>query len=247
MENKVLAVVNGNEITQMDLDFSIARFPEQNQSYFQTEEGRKQLLDQIVNYELIYNYAKDNNVENEDEYKKQLELLKRDLLIQLEVTKTFNKVEVNDNEIEEFYNNNQAMFKTEETVVAKHILTDSEEQAKQIIEEIENGKSFEDAATEHSKCPSKAQGGNLGEFGRGRMVPEFEEAAFELEVGVISEPVKSQFGFHIIKVEDKKQPSIKPLEEVKPIITTNLLHEKQNKEFLALVERLKGIYSVEMK
>lgn len=139
------------------------------------------------------------------------------------------------------------MFKTEETVVAKHILTDSEEQAKQIIEEIENGKSFEDAATEHSKCPSKAQGGNLGEFGRGRMVPEFEEAAFELEVGVISEPVKSQFGFHIIKVEDKKQPSIKPLEEVKPMITTNLLHEKQNKEFLALVERLKGIYSVEMK
>ncbi|GAA0124048.1 MAG: peptidylprolyl isomerase [Clostridium argentinense] len=247
MENKVLAVVNGNEITEMDLDFSIARFPEQNQNYFRTEEGRKQLLEQIINYELIYNYAKDNNVENEEEYQKQLQLLKRDLLIQIEVSKTFNNAQVNDNEIEEFYNNNKDMFKTEETVAAKHILVDSKEKAEKIIEEIKNGKLFEDAATEYSICPSKAQGGNLGEFGRGRMVPEFEEAAFNLEIGVISEPVKTQFGFHIIKVEDKKQPSVKPLEEVKSMIASNLLHEKQNKEFLALVEKLKGIYSVEMK
>lgn len=247
MENKVLAVVNGNEITEMDLDFSIARFTEQNQNYFRTEEGRKQLLEQIINYELIYNYAKDNNVENEEEYQKQLQLLKRDLLIQIEVSKTFNNAQVNDNEIEEFYNNNKDMFKTEETVAAKHILVDSKEKAEKIIEEIKNGKLFEDAATEYSICPSKAQGGNLGEFGRGRMVPEFEEAAFNLEIGVISEPVKTQFGFHIIKVEDKKQPSVKPLEEVKSMIASNLLHEKQNKEFLALVEKLKGIYSVEMK
>ena len=110
--------------------------------------------------------------------KKQLQLLKRDLLIQIEVSKTFNNAQVNDNEIEEFYNNNKDMFKTEETVAAKHILVDSKEKAEKIIEEIKNGKLFEDAATEYSICPSKAQGGNLGEFGRGRMVPEFEEAAF---------------------------------------------------------------------
>lgn len=248
MENKILATVNGRDITEKDLEFAISRFPQQNQQYFTTEEGKKQLLNQIVSYELVYNFAKDSNLEQEEEFKKQLEMVKRDLLIQAGMAKTFESVEVNDDEVKAFYDKNAEMFKTEETVSAKHILVETEEEAKKIAEEIKGDElSFEEAAEKYSKCPSKAQGGNLGSFERGRMVPEFENAAFELELNTVSEPVKTQFGYHIIKVEDKKSSSVKEFEEVKPMITSNLLHEKQNKEFAELVEKLRKTYTVEMK
>ena len=213
MENKVLAIVNGKEITETDLEFTISRFPQQNQQYFRSEQGRAQLLDQIVSYELVYNFAKDSKLEEEETFKNQLEAVKKDLLIQAGITKSFENAKVTESEIEEFYNKNKAMFQTEETVSAKHILVDSEEEAKNIAEEIKSDKiTFEDAAKKYSKCPSKEQGGNLGAFERGRMVPEFEKAAFDLDINTVSEPVKTQFGYHIIKVEEKNESDVKPLE-----------------------------------
>ncbi|MBO6055716.1 MAG: peptidyl-prolyl cis-trans isomerase [Alphaproteobacteria bacterium] len=90
-------------------------------------------------------------------------------------------------------------------VAAKHILVSTEEKAKELIAKIRNGEeSFEDAAKTHSKCPSGADGGDLGFFGKGMMVKEFEDTAFSTNVGEISEPVKTQFGWHLIKVYDKK-------------------------------------------
>ncbi len=90
-------------------------------------------------------------------------------------------------------------------VRAEHILVKTEAEANDIKTQIEEGKiSFEDAAKEYSKCPSKANGGDLGYFGRGMMVKEFETASFEGEVGKVSDPVQTQFGWHLIKVLDKK-------------------------------------------
>lgn len=247
MEEKVLAIVNGKEIKEADVDFAISRFPQQNQMFFKTEEGKKQLLEQIISYELIYNYSKDNNLENTEEFKAQLEAIKKDLLIQIGVRKTFENVTITDKEVEEFYEKNKNMFMVEETVSAKHILVENKEKAEKVLDEIKNGKSFEDAAMEYSTCPSKSQGGNLGSFERGRMVPEFENAAFNLPIGELSDPVETQFGFHIIKVEDKKPSSVKELDEVKEMIKSNLLHEKQNNEYIKFVDELKKQYPVEMK
>lgn len=245
MENKILASVNGNKITEQDLDIAMARFPQENQEYFRTEQGKKQLLDQMISFELIYNYAKESSLEDDAEYKRQLELMKKDLLIQAGVKKILDTVNVTTDEIKSFYENNTEMFKAEETVSAKHILVDNKETADEIKEKINNGMSFEDAAKEFSSCPSSAQGGNLGSFGRGRMVPEFEAAAFQLTVGEISEPVQTQFGYHIIKVEDKSTSSIKPLNEVESMIASNLLHEKQNKAYINFVNDLQEDYKVE--
>lgn len=90
-------------------------------------------------------------------------------------------------------------------VNASHILVPTEKQAIEIRSQLLRGASFEELAKKYSKCPSGASnGGNLGFFGRGMMVPEFEQAAFALKVGEISQPVKTQFGYHIIKVIDKK-------------------------------------------
>ncbi len=87
---------------------------------------------------------------------------------------------------------------------ASHILVKTEEEAKQILEMIENGKSFEEMAQERSQCPSSKKGGDLGFFGRQQMVREFELAAFNLKKGEVSQPVKTQFGWHIIKMTDKR-------------------------------------------
>ncbi|MFZ4621368.1 MAG: peptidylprolyl isomerase [Bacteroidota bacterium] len=89
-------------------------------------------------------------------------------------------------------------------VRASHLLVDTEEEALKLREEILEGKDFADVAAEVSKCPSGSKGGDLGFFSKGMMVPEFDEASFSLEVGELSEPVKTQFGWHLLIVTDKK-------------------------------------------
>lgn len=89
-------------------------------------------------------------------------------------------------------------------VKASHILVKTEEEALNLYNEIKNGKSFADAAAEYSLCPSGAMGGDLGYFGRGMMVKPFEDAAFSMEVGEVSTPVQTQFGWHLIQLNDKK-------------------------------------------
>lgn len=246
MENKILASVNGNSITEQDLEVAMGRFPKENQEYFRTEQGKKQLLDQMISFELIFNYAKESNLEDDEEFKRQLEIMKKDLLIQAGVKKILDTITITTDEVKNFYENNQEMFKAEETVSAKHILVDNEEKANEVVEKINGGMSFEEAAKEFSSCPSSAQGGNLGSFGKGRMVPEFEQAAFQLAIGEVSKPVETQFGYHIIKVEDRSQASIKPFNEVESMIASNLLHEKQNKAYINFVNDLQEDYKVEV-
>jgi peptidyl-prolyl cis-trans isomerase C len=247
MENKVLATVNKSVITEKDIKRSLSRFPQETQEHYKTEEGKKQFLDQMINFELIYNYALDTDMENDPDYIEQVKLIEKDVLIQIGVKNIMAGVDVTDEEIKNYYEANSQMFKNEETVSAKHILVDELDKIKEIKTEITSGMSFEEAAQKYSKCPSASQGGSLGSFTRGRMVPEFEETAFKLEVGDISEPVKTQFGYHLIQLDEKSSEEAKTLEESKEMILKNLLNQKQNDKYISTIEGLKSKYDVEMK
>jgi len=247
MNNKVLAIVNGTEITEKDLQETALRFPRERQSYLLSEEGKKQLLDQIISFELINAYALENEIEQESEYIEQLNKLKKEILTQVAIKKILADVNVTDEEVEKYYEANKEQFKAEESVSAKHILVDTYEAAMTALKSIEDGMTFEEAASLYSSCPSKAQGGNLGSFTRGRMVPEFEKAAFELEIGVISEPVQTQFGYHLIKVEEKEESSNRPFDEVKDTIKSELFNERQSAKYMRFTEELKNKYNVEIK
>ena len=143
----------------------------------------------------------------------------------------------------EFYNAHPDSFKKPETVSAKHILVAEEEECMKVLEAIQNGeKTFEDSAKECSTCPSGQEGGDLGEFGRGQMVKEFEDAAFAAEVGAIVGPVKTQFGYHLIKVEEKNEPIVMAYEEVKEQIKKSLLQQKQQQAYTAKIAELKEKY-----
>ncbi|KEH92133.1 peptidylprolyl isomerase [Clostridium massiliodielmoense] len=247
MENKVLATVNGKQITENDIQAAIKRFPQEQQAYLATEQGKKQLLEQLISFEVFYDYGKEMEYDKTKEYTTAIEIMERDALTQLSVNKVISQVELTDKEVEDYYNANKDNFVVGEMISAKHILVDTEELAKEVAEEIKNGMTFSDAATKYSTCPSKAQGGNLGKFGKGQMVPEFEEAAFNLEIGKISEPVKTQFGYHLIEVEDKQEATKKSFDEVRDLIRTNLLQERQKVKYATTVEELKKKYNVEVK
>lgn len=247
MNDNVLAIVNGKEITQRDLDEAIVKFPRERQSYFTSGEGKKQLLDQIISFELIYNYAKDDNLEKEEDYITMVERAKKEILTQTGINKILSDVKVTDEEIKAYYKVNSHIFKNEESISARHILVDTLDEANDIKKKIEEGMNFEMAAMKYSSCPSKAQGGNLGTFTRGKMVPEFEKAAFELAVNEVSNPVKTQFGYHLIKVEEKRSGTIKSLDEVYPIIKKELFNERQSYRYMEFTEKLKNKYNVEIK
>ncbi|MBU3209250.1 peptidylprolyl isomerase [Clostridium algidicarnis] len=245
MENKVLARVGDVSITQNDVEETMKRFPQERQAYIDSEIGRKQLLEQIISFELMYKHGKELGFDNDKEFVEHAKKMEKELLTQFTIARVLAEMPITDEEIASFYAENNNMFKEEESVSAKHILVESLEKAKEIEKEMADGLSFEEAARKYSSCPSSQNGGDLGNFTRGKMVPEFEEAAFKLNVGEVSEPVQTQFGYHIIKTEQKSDPKVKSLEEVKDVIKDNLLQEKQNKKYMDMTEELKVKYNVE--
>lgn len=138
------------------------------------------------------------------------------------------KDKLTDQAVEEYYNNNKDRYATQqEEVHARHILVKTEEEARQVIARLKAGEDFATLAKELSTEPAaKETGGDLGFFGRGKMVAEFEKAAFELPVGQISEPVKSSFGWHVIEVLEHKQQTIPPLAEVRDKVRDDLMDQE---------------------
>lgn len=245
--NKVLAVVEGVEITEKDLSITLSRFSGERQQFFSTEEGKKQLLEQMVTFELVNKYALSNGVDKEPVFLMQMENVKREVLTQYTVSKVLSQAQVTEEEAQKFYKDNMSRFLQQEAVSARHILVSELDKAQEIVKEIKSGISFAEAAAKYSSCPSKERGGDLGFFTKGRMVPEFEEAAFGLEVGEVSEPVKTQFGYHIIQVQDRKPASLKSFDEAKNEIAEQLGNQKRNQYYGAFVDSLKKQYSVEYK
>ena len=182
-----------------------------------------------------------------EEFKEALESVTKEILTSMAMNKALGDVTVTEEDAKKYYDENKDAFSVPPTVSARHILVSTEEEANKVREEINNGLSFADAAMKYSSCPSKEQGGNLGEFSKGMMVPEFEKASFDAEIGAISEPVKTQFGYHLIVVDSKNEGSVKSFEEVKNSVVNELLKKAQHKKYEDLLQQLEGKYGVERK
>ncbi|MBQ4087399.1 MAG: peptidylprolyl isomerase [Clostridia bacterium] len=168
------------------------------------------------------------------------------MLANFNLQKAIESVTVTDVDAETYYNENKEQFVKGESVSASHILADSEEKAKEIMAKIEAGEvSFEDAARENSSCPSSQQGGALGEFTQGQMVPEFDQAVFSMEVGELRGPVKTQFGFHIIKLTAKNEAEEMAFADIKEQVKGLVLNEKRRKAYESKINQLKILYPVD--
>jgi len=244
MENKVLAKVGDREITISDVDFVINNLDPNTQQQFNSEEGQKRVVTELVNQELFFLDAVKNGIDKDEEFVNQMEKAKADLLKQYYITKLLSKADVDDVEIFNFYGANREMFVDKEEIRARHILVSTEEEANKIEAEIKAGLAFEDAAKKYSSCPSSQEGGDLGFFSAGQMVPEFEKVAFSLKNGEISNPVKTQFGYHIILTEEKKPAGIMPYDKAKEMIRQHLSGQKQQDIYYGKINQLKKLYEV---
>ncbi len=246
MENKVLAVVDGREVTQNDL-YELLQGIGQNAGNFQDEEGQKQLINELVMQELLYSEAIAQGLDNDAEFTSALERMQRTLLKQYALNKLLTSIQVTDEEASAFFESHKALFKKPEMATASHILVATEEEANSILDEINEGLDFKEAATKYSNCPSKADGGNLGEFTRGRMVPEFDKVVFDMKVGELAGPIKTQFGYHLIKLDKLSKEDLPTFNEVSAQAKEQCLLAKRQDFYLKKQEELQKVYKVEVK
>ena len=224
-QDGVVAKVNGRAITEADVRLAEAEIGADLQNY-PAATRRRVIIEFLIENELFAEAAASKNVAASPVFKERKHYWDRRSLRD-SYFDTQIRSQITDSEARAFYDAQLKSFKGGEEVRASHILVKSEDEAKAIFEQIAHDGDFAELAAKHSTDPgSKANGGDLGYFGRGRMVPEFEKAAFATPVGEVALPIKSQFGWHIIKVTDKRNRKPPTFEALKERIVTRLMRDK---------------------
>lgn len=232
-DNKVLATVAGKEITEADLNREMQTMDEDKKQYMDNPFYREECLNLLIDMYVFEKYGEEIRADKEEEFKRVFENTRRDMLAKFVVSKKLKEIAVSEHEVKEYYQNHLSEFEIKASVTARHILVDTEEECRSILAKIEGGEmTFIEAAKAYSVCPTGEGGGDLGEFGYGEMEEDFEEAAFAAEVGKIEGPVKTSFGYHLIKVDKKVEESRDSFEDVEGVIKKNLLLKKQNEWYI---------------
>jgi peptidyl-prolyl cis-trans isomerase C len=223
--NPVLAKVNGAEIRQSDIALAEE---ELGPSLAQMDPATKQenLLAFLIDMKIVAKAAEDKKIENSDEFKKRLAFARNRLLMD-NLLASEGKAATTEDAMKKVYEEAAKQITGEQEVHARHILVETEDEAKAVAEELKKGADFAELAKKKSKDPGASDGGDLGFFTKDQMVPEFSTVAFALESGKISDPVKSQFGWHIIKVEEKRNRKAPDFDQVKAQIETYVARKAQ--------------------
>ena len=276
---KVVATVNGENISQKEVNQMLNRFGNQVPKE-QLPAITKQIIDGLITQKLITQFIRDSKIEvSQAEIEKELnkvrediksnpglegktfeqvlethgssiDNLKSEIVISLSLEKHLGK-DIDDKKIKAYFDENKAAYDGSERR-ASHVLVDTREmktdaelaqaleKIKKIKAEVDSGKDFAEVAKQHSDCPSKDKGGDLSFFKRkGQMVEPFAAAAFALKVGQVSEPVKTPFGYHIIKVTEIKNGTAVKFDDVKQVIKQNMMEEKAQVLIRQLLEKAK--------
>ena len=223
--NPVLAKVNGSEIRASDVALAEE---ELGPSLAQMDPATKKdnVLSFLIDMKIVAKEAEDKKIADRDDFKSKLAFARNRLLMD-NLLAVEGKAAITDENMKKVYEDAAKQITGEQEVHARHILVETEDQAKKIEDELKKGADFAELAKKKSKDPGASDGGDLGFFTKDQMVPEFSAAAFALEPGKISDPVKTQFGWHIIKVEEKRTRQAPAFEQVKPQIETYVTRKAQ--------------------
>lgn len=241
--NNTLATIAGKPFTQEQVDEFLNTLPPDYVRQL-TQAGEQVVLEEAINQELFLLDAREKNLEETDAFKAELESLKAQLLRGMAVQLALEDTVPTEEEVRAHYEENKDSFLQPQQVAASHILVETEELARSVRARLETGESFNALAAELSICPSKEVGGALGLFERGRMVKEFEDAAFELGLGDISDPVKTQFGYHIIQIDNIKPEGPMEYEQAKQQIAGEIYNEKKQQAYDSYTKNLRDKYEV---
>src|ERR1700733_1144818 len=223
--NPVLAKVNGSEIRQSDMALAEE---ELGRSLEKMDPATKKenLLAFLIDMKIVAKAAEDKKIENNEDFKKRLAFTRNRLLMD-SLLASEGKAATTDEAMKKVYEDASKQITGEQEVHARHILVETEDEAKGVKAELDKGADFAELAKKKSKDPGASDGGDLGFFTKDQMVPEFSAVAFALEPGKISDPVKSQFGWHIIKVEEKRNRKAPDFDQVKSQIEAYVTRKAQ--------------------
>ena len=240
-DNPVLARVNGIDIHQSDLAFAEEEIGS-NMPQMPPEQKRDYLITYLTDVVVVSQAAEKQKIDQRDDVKARLAFDRNRVLMEAMLSDT-GKAALTDDAMHKVYDEAVKQVPAEEEVHARHILVASEDEAKAIEDQLKNGADFAELAKQKSKDPGAADGGDLGYFTKDQMVPEFAEVAFKLDKGQISDPIHTQFGWHIIKVEDKRTKPTPTFDQVKAQLTNYVEHRAQaemvdNLRKTATIERL---------
>jgi peptidyl-prolyl cis-trans isomerase C len=235
----VVARVNGVDIHESDITFAEEEIGG-NMPSIPPEQKRDYLINYLVDVVVLSQAAEKQKLDDRPNVKHRLAFDRNRLLMEM-LLQDAGKSALSDAAEHQVYDDAVKQVKSEQEVHARHILVPTEDEAKAILAQLKGGADFAALAKEKSKDPGAAEGGDLGYFTKEQMVPEFAEVAFKLDKGQLSDPVKTQFGWHIIKVEDKRVKPTPTFEQVKPQIENYVAHRAQAE----LVENLRKSATVE--
>ncbi len=241
----VVARVGDTKITRADLDDRVSRLPERYQEIARTR--KEEFLQEVINDSLLYQEALRTGTQKDPEVVKIVNEARKKIIIAKYLKDNVDgAVVINEEDIEDYYEQNKDKYKTAEIMRVSHILLPTREEAEVILEQLNSGADFEAVARTKSVDPTAQKGGDVGYFPKGQLMPEFERACAALDVGEISGVVKTKLGYHIIKMTDRRQPQPRPLEQVSDNIQSSLRTEQKQKMFNELLRKLRKDTEIEI-
>ncbi len=250
----VMATVGSKEITRDMIDHVISTIPEENRVPFLTPDGKKKILDEVVNFELFAQAARKDGIDREPTIKTRLDYEQTQYLAKEYFRRLQSKTPpVSEDDLKAYYNSHLAEFTPPEELQARHILMKTEAQANKLIDQLKSGADFSEMAKKNSIDPAASKGGKLELMDgkdwlpRGSFEKSFEHILFKIPKGQIGGPVKTQFGWHILKVEDKRQPATPAYVQVRGMIKSRLENERAAKLHNDVSDQLKQQIPVSIK
>ena len=238
-EEIVLARIDDRRITKADLDERLDNMPERYRKLVKSK--KDEYLQGLIDDILLYREALRKGLDKDPEVRRMIEQARRKILTaRLVKDEIENKINITDEDVRGFYAENRELFMTPEVMRVSHILTQSREDAGVVMDMLESGADFEDVARAKSVDPTAQQGGDIGYFPKGQLMPEFENACAALEIGEISGIVRTKLGYHIIKLTDRREPALKSVGEVRETIENELRTVERLRMYDSMLEELRA-------
>ena len=243
--SKVLARFDGTVVTENQFLKKVQGLPKTIQAVAMTR--RKDLLQDMTSEHFLLKEALRRGLDKEQDVEDLLKVARTKILIAKLVEKDVDdKIHLDGQDVAKYYEFHKEEFMTPLLLRASHILVKTEAEANALKAQLDAGGDFEELARQNSIDATAVRGGDLGFFQKGQFVPEFEEAVFALKKGEISAPVKTSFGYHIIRLNDRAEPRLRDLKSVKSLVEERLVNEKRSSTLKTLIEKLKGNTKVEI-
>ncbi len=241
----LLAKSGGFTVTENEFVTKVKGLPRELQSVIMKR--RKDFVEQILDEKFLAREAEKRGIAEQTEVKELIEQARKKIIIaKLVETEIDKKIDLSNDEAEKFYESHKEEFMTPMLLRASHILVNGEQEANAIKAQLNAGADFEELARTKSLDSTAIRGGDLGFFQKGQLIPEFEEVAFGMKKGEISPVFKTQFGYHIIKLTDRAEPSQRDLRSVKGSLEKQIVNDKRSKAYREFVTKLKGNAKIEI-